>query len=54
MTFMLITMAKLLLCPAPIMYWLRKMHKTPIGSKLIVASKTCSTVWSTKSIWNDL
>ena len=27
----------------PIMYWLPKMHKTPIGARFIVASKTCCT-----------
>ena len=25
------------------MYWLTKMHKTPIGARFIVASKNCST-----------
>ena len=27
----------------PIMYWLPKMHKTPVGARFIVASKNCST-----------
>ena len=27
----------------PIMYWLPKMYKTPIGARFIVASKNCST-----------
>ena len=27
----------------PITYWLPKMHKTPIGSRFIIAFKTCST-----------
>ena len=26
----------------PIMYWLPKMHKAPIGARFIVASKNCS------------
>ena len=26
----------------PIMYWLPKMHKTPIGARFIVASNNCS------------
>ena len=27
----------------PILYWLPKMHKTPIGARFIVASNYCST-----------
>ena len=27
----------------PIMYWIPKMHKSPVGARYIVASKTCST-----------
>ena len=27
----------------PIMYWLPKMHKTPVGARFIVASYYCST-----------
>ena len=27
----------------PIMYWIPKLHKTPIGARFIVASKTCAT-----------
>ena len=27
----------------PIMYWMPKMHKQPVGARFIVASKTCST-----------
>ena len=27
----------------PIMYWLPKLHKTPIGARCIIASKNCST-----------
>ena len=27
----------------PLMYWLPKMHKTPIGTRFIIASKNCST-----------
>ena len=27
----------------PTMYWTPKMHKTPIGSHFIIASKLCST-----------
>ena len=27
----------------PVMNWLPKMHKTPTGSRFIVASKTCVT-----------
>ena len=27
----------------PIMYWLPKMHKTPVGARFIVASHYCST-----------
>ena len=36
----------------PIMYWLPKMHKTPIGARYIVASKECSTKPLTKVISN--
>ena len=36
----------------PIMYWLPKMHKTPIGYCFIVASKQCSTKPLTKTISN--
>ena len=34
----------------PIMYWTPKMHKTPIGSRFIVASKICSTKALSKSV----
>ena len=34
----------------PIMYWLPKMHKTPIGCRFIIASKQCSTKPLTKVI----
>ena len=27
----------------PIMHWLPKMHKTPVGARFIVASHSCST-----------
>ena len=27
----------------PFMYWIPKLHKTPIGSRFIVASNTCAT-----------
>ena len=27
----------------PIMYWMPKLHKNPIGSRFIIASKKCST-----------
>jgi hypothetical protein len=27
----------------PVMYWTPKMHKNPIGSRFIIASKNCST-----------
>ena len=27
----------------PVMYWTPKMHKTPIGARFIIASKSCST-----------
>ena len=27
----------------PLMYWIPKMHKNPIGARFIVASKSCST-----------
>ena len=36
----------------PLMYWLPKMHKTPIGARFIVASKTCSTKPLTSVISN--
>ena len=34
----------------PIMYWLPKLHKTPIGARFIVASKHCSTKPLSKTI----
>ena len=34
----------------PIMYWIPKMHKNPIGARFIVASKTCSIKPITKVI----
>ena len=34
----------------PIMYWIPKMHKSPIGSRFIVASKVCSTKQLSASI----
>ena len=27
----------------PIMYWLQMMHKNPIGCRVVIASKNCST-----------
>ena len=36
----------------PIMYWTPKMHKTPTGSRYIIASKTCSTKQISKSVSN--
>ena len=34
----------------PIIYWSPKMHKTPIGARFIIASKTCSTKKISKSV----
>ena len=36
----------------PTMYWTPKMHKTPIGSRFIIASKVCSTKAISKAISN--
>ncbi len=36
----------------PIMYWIPKMHKTPSGTRYIVASKLCSTKRVSKVISN--
>jgi len=36
----------------PIMYWMPKMHKNPIGFRFIVASKTCSTKPLTSAVSN--
>ena len=36
----------------PSMYWIPKMHKTPIGARFIVASKTCSTKPISKAVSN--
>ena len=34
----------------PIMYWMPKIHKSPIGCRFIVASKKCSTKPLTKTV----
>ena len=34
----------------PIMYWLPKMHKNPVGFRFIIASKNCSTKPLTKVV----
>ena len=36
----------------PIMYWLPKMHKKPVGCRFIIASKDCSIKPLTKVIPN--
>ena len=36
----------------PIMYWLPKMHKNPVGFRFIIASKLCSTKQISKSVSN--
>ena len=36
----------------PIMYWIPKMHKTPMGHRFIVASKICCTKKVSKSVSN--
>ena len=36
----------------PTMYWTPKMHKTPVGSRFIIASKLCSTKALSKAVSN--
>ena len=36
----------------PSMYWMPKMHKTPLGSRFIIASKLCSTKPVSKAVSN--
>ena len=36
----------------PIMYWIPKMHKNPIGARFIIASKICTTKQISKSVSN--
>ena len=36
----------------PSMYWIPKMHKTPIGHRFIIASKLCSTKQISKAVSN--
>ena len=36
----------------PLMYWIPKMHKNPIGARFIIASKTCSTKKISKAVSN--
>ena len=37
----------------PIMYWIPKMHKTPIAHRFIIASKKCSTKHVSKAVSNS-
>ena len=34
----------------PIMYWIPKLHKNPVGARFIIASKLCSTKQLSKSV----
>ena len=36
----------------PIMYWISKLHKSPVGSWFIIASKNCSTKPLSKVVFN--
>ena len=36
----------------PIMYWIPKLHKNPVGSRFIIASKYCSTKPLSKTVSN--
>ena len=36
----------------PIMYWIPKLHKNPVGSWFIIASKNCSTKPLSKVVFN--
>ena len=36
----------------PIMYWIPKLHKNQVGSRFVIASKTCSTKPVSKSVFN--
>ena len=36
----------------PTMYWIPKLHKNPVGSQLIIASKYCSTKPLSKAVSN--
>ena len=38
----------------PVMYWIPKMHKTPIGHRFIVASKLCCTKKVSKAVSSAL
>ena len=36
----------------PLMYWIPKMHKNPVGARFIIASKICSTKQVSKAVSN--
>ena len=36
----------------PMMYWIPKLHKNPLGSRFIIASKNCSTKSLSKAVFN--
>ena len=38
----------------PVMYWIPKMHKTPIGHRFIVASKLCCTKKVSNAVYQML